>query len=419
MPNHVLVVDDDVSIANLLKIQLTQAGYQVSIALTGDSALQSFYEICPDLVILDIMLPNLQGDEVCRRIRATPEGAGVPVIMLTGLDSLTSMQNAFATGADDYITKPFRREELLLRVKSHLERVERIRAIPSPRLATMGSIERVSTPDVSASHTTTPFSRETPTVSVVIPALNEAENLPFVLPRIPEWVDEIIIVDGHSTDDTVNVARTLCPDVRVIVETRRGKGAALQAGFAEASGDIIVMIDADGSNNPHEIPAFVGVLLAGADFAKGTRFAQGGGTWDMPWIRRVANLGFVLIVRALFGGTYTDLCYGYNAFWAHALPSLNLDTDGFEVETSMNIHALQTKLKITEVPSFESPRLYGTAKLRAIPDGWRVLKTIGIELWKKLRLPLGKSSILIEQPISKAGALTPEQTTPLEELTTS
>jgi glycosyltransferase involved in cell wall biosynthesis len=213
-------------------------------------------------------------------------------------------------------------------------------------------------------------------VSVVIPALNEADNLPSVLPRIPDWVDEILIVDGHSTDGTPEVARQLQPAVRVIQQSGRGKGDALRAGFEHARGDIVVMLDADGSMDPGEIPGFVGALLAGADMAKGSRFIQGGGTSDMPLYRQLGNLGFVLLVRLFFGGRYSDLCYGYMAFWAHVLPHLQIDCDGFEVETVLNIRALRAKMRITEVPSFESARVYGKGRLRTIPDGWRVLKSV-------------------------------------------
>jgi glycosyltransferase involved in cell wall biosynthesis len=214
------------------------------------------------------------------------------------------------------------------------------------------------------------------TISVIIPALNEAENLPHVLPRIPSWVHEVMLVDGHSTDDTVAVARSLRPNVRIIRQEGRGKGAALRSGFAAATGDIIVMLDADGSTDPAEIPAFVGALLAGADFAKGSRFLQGGGTADMPLYRKLGNWGFVLGARLLFGGSYSDICYGYNAFWRRVLPHLDLDGDGFEIETMMNVRALRAGLKIMEVPSFEAERVHGIGRLRTIPDGWRVLKTL-------------------------------------------
>ena len=215
-----------------------------------------------------------------------------------------------------------------------------------------------------------------PTVTAVIPALNEARNLPYVLPKLKGLVDEVIIVDGLSEDDTIEVARRLDRDVRIIEERTPGKGAALRRGFAEARGDIIVALDADGSTNPHEIPAFIGVLLAGADFVKGSRFVQGGGTADMPWIRRCGNAALTTLVRWLFGGRYTDLCYGYNAFWSDVVPLLELDANGFEIETVMNIRAVRAGLKVAEVASFEEKRLHGEAKLRALPDGWRVLKTI-------------------------------------------
>jgi glycosyltransferase involved in cell wall biosynthesis len=215
-----------------------------------------------------------------------------------------------------------------------------------------------------------------PRISVVIPALNEAENLRFVLPKIPDYVDEVLVVDGASTDGTPDVARTLRPDVRIVEQEGRGKGAALRTGFHYATCDIIVMMDADGSMDPAEIDRFVQAIRDGADMAKGSRFLKGGGTSDMPLYRKLGNWGFVLLVRALFGGTYTDLCYGYNAFKASALSQMNLECDGFEVETVMNVRALRAGLRVEEVPSFEAARVYGTGRLRTIPDGWRVLKAL-------------------------------------------
>jgi glycosyltransferase involved in cell wall biosynthesis len=230
-------------------------------------------------------------------------------------------------------------------------------------------------------------------VSVIIPALNEVENLPHVLPRIPSWVEEVILVDGHSSDGTCEVARQLMPDIRIIQQQGKGKGAALRSGFAAARGDIIVMLDADGSTNPEEMPSYVGLLLAGYDLVKGSRFLQGGGTADMPAYRRLGNFGFVMLVRTLFGGKYTDLCYGYAAFWADAIRRLNLDCDGFEIETLMNVRALRASLAVAEVPSFEAPRIHGDGRLRTFPDGWRVLRTIWSEWWART----GKRALL-EQP---------------------
>ena len=217
-----------------------------------------------------------------------------------------------------------------------------------------------------------------------------------MLPNIPEWVHEVIIVDGQSTDATIEVARSLLPDVRIVQQDGRGKGAALRSGFAAASGDIIVMLDADGSTNPAEISAYVGSLLAGADFVKGSRFMQGGGTADMQWYRRLGNQCFVWIVRMLFGSAYSDLCYGYCAFWKRILPQLHLTSDGFEIETMMNVRALRARLKVSEVASFESPRIHGSSHLRTFPDGWRVLKTIGGEWLASLREANAKTATVVQ-----------------------
>ena len=133
-------------------------------------------------------------------------------------------------------------------------------------------------------------------ISLVVPAKNEAQNLPHVLTRIPNWIDEVVLVDGRSTDDTVAVARSLCPDIKVVQQHGDGKGAALRSGFAACKNELIVMLDADGSMDPGEVHAFVGALLSGADFVKGSRFMQGGGTNDMEWYRRLGNWCFVKLV---------------------------------------------------------------------------------------------------------------------------
>jgi glycosyltransferase involved in cell wall biosynthesis len=217
---------------------------------------------------------------------------------------------------------------------------------------------------------------KSPLVSVIIPTLNEAENLPYVLSRIPLWIHEVILVDGFSTDNTVEVARRLLPSIRIVYQEGPGKGYALLTGFAAATGDIIVTLDADGSQDPSEMTTFVGALLAGGDYVKGSRFLQGGGTADMGPYRFLGNWLLMRVVRLLFGSRYTDLCYGYNAFWKDVLSQLQLDAGGFEIETMMNVRALMARLNVVEVPSFEAKRIHGDSHLRTIPDGWRVLKTI-------------------------------------------
>lgn len=216
-------------------------------------------------------------------------------------------------------------------------------------------------------------------VSVVMPSLNEADNLPHVFERMPIDVFEVILVDGNSTDGTVDVARRLWPSLRVITQSGKGKGNALACGFWAATGDVIVMLDADGSTDPMEIPRFVAALLAGADFAKGTRFIAGGGSADITRVRRVGNWALAKLVNGLWGGQYSDLCYGYNAFWRRYLPFITPDCEGFEVETLINIRATRAGLQIHEVPSFEHNRRHGVSNLQARRDGVRVLRTIVAE----------------------------------------
>lgn len=229
-------------------------------------------------------------------------------------------------------------------------------------------------------------------VSVVIPALNEARNLPHVFARLPPDIHEVIVVDGLSVDDTIAVARQLKPDVHIVLQNRRGKGNALACGFAAATGDIIVMIDADGSADPAEIPRFVQALVEGAEFAKGTRFSPGGGSDDITRLRALGNRALVGFVNLCHGSHYTDLCYGYNAFWRRLVPLLGLDADspapnggrlwgdGFEVETLIHLRVAAAGLAVTEVPSFEHSRIHGVSNLNAAQDGFRVLRTILAEL---------------------------------------
>jgi glycosyltransferase involved in cell wall biosynthesis len=215
-----------------------------------------------------------------------------------------------------------------------------------------------------------------PPVSVVIPAMNEAENLPYVFKTLPDWVHEVVLVDGNSTDDTVRVARDLWPGVKVVEQRGRGKGDALITGFQACTGDIIVMVDADGSADGNEMVSYVSALVSGADFAKGSRFANGGGTDDMTFVRRLGNRVLCAVVNRKFGARYTDLCYGYNAFWRHCLDQIDLDCTGFEVETLMNIRVVKAGLKVQEIPSHEYLRIHGTSNLRAVRDGFRVLNVI-------------------------------------------
>jgi len=234
-----------------------------------------------------------------------------------------------------------------------------------------------------------------PTVSIIIPARNEARNLEIILPQLPA-VHQVVLIDGHSIDDTIETAKRIMPGIQVIQQVRKGKGNALAAGFAEATGDIIVMFDADGSADPAEIPAFVQALVQGADVAKGSRFARGGGSEDITRFRSLGNRGLNILVNLLLRSNYTDLCYGYNAFWTRVVPSLGLPDhdfpgvsgemiwgDGFEIETLLNCRFFLMGHKIVEVPSIERSRIHGVSNLNAVSDGLRVLRTILAERGRK------------------------------------
>jgi glycosyltransferase involved in cell wall biosynthesis len=239
-----------------------------------------------------------------------------------------------------------------------------------------------------------------PSVSVVVPALNEAANIPHVFGRLPPGVHEVLLVDGLSVDDTIEVARRVRPDVRIVRQTRTGKGNALACGVAAARGDIIAMVDADGSADPGEIPRFVRALLNGADFAKGTRFAEGGGSSDITRLRSFGNYALTTFFNACYDRRYSDLCYGFNVFWRRHAPVLGLDAtsparadgdgrlwgDGFEVETLIHVRVAKAGLVVAEVPSFEHSRIHGVSNLNAFRDGRRVLQTILSE-WHRPQRP--------------------------------
>ncbi|HEY6794075.1 MAG TPA: glycosyltransferase family 2 protein [Kineosporiaceae bacterium] len=213
-------------------------------------------------------------------------------------------------------------------------------------------------------------------VTLVIPAKNEAANIAGVLAQVPNCVDEIILVDGHSTDATVITARACRPDVRVVTQEGTGKGSALRTGFLAATCDVIVMMDADASMSPMEIPHFLHFLSNGYDFVKGSRFMGGGGSLDITPARRWGNRALLGLFNSLYSSRLTDLCYGFCAFHRRYLSHLNLTATGFEIEAEMVVRATQAGLRVAEVPSLESPRRAGRSNLNAVTDGTRVLRTV-------------------------------------------
>jgi hypothetical protein len=241
-------------------------------------------------------------------------------------------------------------------------------------------------------------------VSVVVPAMNEEKNIGSVLRELPDGLHEVILVDGNSRDGTVQAAQEAYPGIRVTTQTGRGKGDAFRTGFAAVTGNLVVMLDADGSADPAEIPRFVAALEAGADFAKGSRYMDGGGSADITHLRKLGNSVLSGTANMLHGTNFTDLCYGYNAFWARCLPFISLDVPGFEVETLINLRIAGAGMKITEVPSYEKERISGVSNLKTFRDGFRVLGTILGEARRRRNIRPASHHLETQQQPSKAAA---------------
>ena len=239
-------------------------------------------------------------------------------------------------------------------------------------------------------------------ISVVVPAMNEEKNIGPVLSELPGGLHEVILVDGNSKDNTIEAARRAYPEIRVTSQSGRGKGDAFRTGFAAVTGNLIVMLDADGSADPAEIIRFVEALEAGADFAKGSRYMDGGGSADITKLRSLGNTVLSGTANMLHGTDFTDLCYGYNAFWARCLPFISLDVPGFEVETLINLRMASAGLKIVEVPSYEKLRMHGESNLKTFRDGFRVLGTI-------FREGRRRRSLRRERPSTSAPELAEQQ----------
>jgi glycosyltransferase involved in cell wall biosynthesis len=215
-----------------------------------------------------------------------------------------------------------------------------------------------------------------PKITALICTLNEESNLPHVLPKVPAWVNEVLVIDGHSTDKTIEVARKIRPDIRILFQPGRGKGDALRYGIEHASGDIVVTLDADGSTDPDDIYRFICPLLAGHDFVKGSRFLNGLPR-HKPWHRIIGNWLIVLTFNIMFFKKYTDLCSGYYSFWKKAINRVALrTTDGFEDEPLINARVAKAGLKVIEVGYIDGGRIEGETNAPSWRQGFKSIKTI-------------------------------------------
>ncbi len=215
-------------------------------------------------------------------------------------------------------------------------------------------------------------------VSVIIPTFNESRNMQDVMGGVKKVLDgtydyEMIVVDKHSPDGTASAARRL--GAKVLFDDV-GKGSALIKGFRAAKGDVVISMDADLSNRPDELKLLIAGIEAGYDVCMGSRFLAGGGSDDMPRIRKLGNKFFVIMVNMLYGAHYTDMCYGYRSFAKGVAQKLGLRETGFGIETEISINAQKRHMRILEVPSFEKKRAAGQAHLRTFRDGWIIMKAI-------------------------------------------
>jgi len=209
--------------------------------------------------------------------------------------------------------------------------------------------------------------RDCPKTTVLICTLNKERNLAHVLPGVPDWVDETIVVDGYSTDRTVELAKELCPGARILYQPGKGKGNALRYGIENATGDIIVTLDTDSQTDLTEMPRFIAPLLDGYDFTKGSRLTQGHPP-TMSWKHWYGNRTIDRLCNILFGTRFTDLRCGYNAFWRDRLLGVNpWARDDWNFEPLILARTLRGGLRITEVACDYTARVNGLGKL---PD-WR------------------------------------------------
>jgi glycosyltransferase involved in cell wall biosynthesis len=222
-------------------------------------------------------------------------------------------------------------------------------------------------------------------VGIVIPTLNEEKNIHEVLSKSNEiGYNKILVIDGNSKDKTINVAAK--GGAKVVLQLGLGKGDAIRQVLNNRYIDVdaIVLMDADGSMDPSEIPSFIEALNSGADVVKGSRFLKGGRTYDMDGFRRFGNLMMMFAINLLWSAKYTDLCYGYAAFSKRAIEKLApvLKSDGFEIETEIFIKAIDLGLVVKEVPSIEYARKNGNSNLHAFRDGLKIFKTILREFFR-------------------------------------
>ncbi len=217
-----------------------------------------------------------------------------------------------------------------------------------------------------------------PTVSVIIPTRNEEGCIGRLLSEMPrDIIDEIIIVDGHSTDGTVKEVKSqLKPDDKLVNQKGYGYGAAFRQGFKLVGGNVIVMMDGDGSNNPKSINGMMAQIDKGYDYVMGSRYIKGAKSYDDTPIRFFGNKFFTWLTNIIHGTQVSDSLHLYTAVRKKSLDKLKLKSSGFEFCTEIVVKAHKAGLKFAEVPVIERARYAGKSKVNSLWHGLKILRMI-------------------------------------------
>lgn len=216
-------------------------------------------------------------------------------------------------------------------------------------------------------------------ITILIVAKNEAPGIVSVIRSVKKYAQEIIVVDGGSRDNTYGLAKK--EGVIALHDHGRGRGDAVRMGLSHATGDIVVLFDADGSHNPNDIPRLVAPISQNhADLVIASR--RTGGTLDTnPGVNGVLrSLGadfMTYLVNLRFGTQFTDILYSFRAIGRSAAGRLGLQANDFSIEQEMLVCAIKMHLRIKEIPSREFSRRWGMSKLKTHTGLLLLLKLVG------------------------------------------
>ena len=214
-----------------------------------------------------------------------------------------------------------------------------------------------------------------PKVSVIIPALNEVGSIGAVLNDIPkDRVDEVLVADGGSTDGTVELVTKL--GYSIITQAQKGFGAAIDNGFKQAKGDIVVVLNADGSQNPKDIPKLLDKIDEGYDLVLASRYSPGGGSEEDTFTHFIGNKIFTFLCNMIYKVNVSDVLYFFLAARKEIFEKVktNCPHAGYCVE--LPIKTRRAGFRIGEIPSFEKKRTAGKAKVHTFSTGFKILMTL-------------------------------------------